>query len=298
MNEKQKQKFIEAGKIAVEVKKYAREIIKPGMLLLEIAEKIESKIIELGGKPAFPTNLAINDEAAHVTPAYNSEDKSHGLLKIDLGVHIQGVVADTALSIDLENSNENKKIIEAAEEALSKAIEKIKSNPKHITLSQIGKIIEDTINSKNLTPIINLSGHSIEEYNLHAGTSIPNTDTGSNKTLASGVYAIEPFATNGNGKVYDGKPSGIYLLQTPKNVRSPLARDVLDYIIEEYDTLPFCQRWIIKKFGTRGLIALNELEKNKIIHHYEQLIESGHGKVAQAEHTILIDGDEVTVTTE
>jgi len=83
------------------------------MPLLEIAEKIENKIIELGGKMAFPTNLSINNIAAHYTPSYDDKSLAHGLLKIDLGVHIDGWIADTAFSMDLEDSEENKKLIQS-----------------------------------------------------------------------------------------------------------------------------------------------------------------------------------------
>ena len=304
LSEKNKEKYIKAGKITTQTKEYARKLIKKDMLLLEIAEKIEEEIIKLGGKPAFPVSLAINDEAAHVTPPYNDERVAHGLIKVDLGVHIDGFTADSAFTINLETGEEdeeNKKLIKASEEALNNAINSIKQNT-NITLNDIGKEIQETIEKNKFTPIINLSGHSIEEYDLHSGVTIPNIENGNNKTLDEGIYAIEPFATNGNGKVYDGRPSGIYQLQNPKNVRSPLAREVLEFIEEEYSTLPFCSRWLIKKFGTKVLIALNELEKSNIIHHYEQLIESGHGKVSQAEHTILIHKNngkrEVIVLTE
>lgn len=90
------EKIMKAGKIASETREYARTIIKKGYLLLEIAEKIESKIIELGAKPAFPVNLSINEIAAHYTPSYDDEKTAQGLIKIDLGVHIDGWIADTA----------------------------------------------------------------------------------------------------------------------------------------------------------------------------------------------------------
>ena len=109
MNEKDRQKILEAGNIAKQVREYAKGIIKKGTPLLEIVEKIEEKIIELKAKPAFPTNLSIDNIAAHYTPAYNDETSSHGLLKIDFGVHIGGFIADTAFSLDLENLEENKK---------------------------------------------------------------------------------------------------------------------------------------------------------------------------------------------
>ncbi len=289
------EKIIQAGKIASEVKKYARSIIKKDMLLLEIADKIEDKIKELGGKPAFPTNLSINEIAAHYTPSYNDETKAHGLLKIDLGVHVDGWVADTAFSMDLEDNEENKKLIETAESARNKAIETIKIG--NFT-GEIGKIVQKEIESKGFSPITNLFGHQIEEYDLHAGLTIPNIDDGSRDLIEEGLYAIEPFTTNGSGRVYDGPDSGIYQLSSDKNVRSPTAREVLYYIVEEQGSLPFCSRWIVKKFGTRALIALRELQNNGNIHQFSTLIEKSKAKVAQAENTVLLTKNKKIVTSE
>ncbi|MCK5149548.1 type II methionyl aminopeptidase [Candidatus Pacearchaeota archaeon] len=290
-----KEKIIKAGKIASEVKEYAKSIIKKDMPLLEIAEKIEAKIIELGGKPAFPTNLSINEIAAHFTPSYNDETLASGLLKIDLGVHVDGWLSDTAFSLDLENNQENQKLIEASEKALENAI---KISKKNISTSEVGKTIQETIESYEFAPIINLSGHSMEEYELHSGITIPNIDDKKQIFLQEGLYAIEPFATFGNGKVHDGKPSGIYMIIDTKNPRSQIAREVLDFVSEEYQTLPFCSRWIIKKLGTKALFGLKQLENNGNLHHFPQLIETSHSKVAQTENTILIEKDNAIVTTE
>jgi methionyl aminopeptidase len=285
--------YIKAGKIASEAVKYAKSIVKKDMSLLEIAEKIEDKIKQLGGKPAFPVNLSINEIAAHATPSFNDTDKAHGLLKVDIGAHIQGCIADTAFSIDLENSAENKKLIESAEKALENAIKEFNLDSQ---LGNVGKIIETTIKNSGFQPIINLSGHSIEKNNVHAGLTVPNYDTKQKIPLEKGVYAIEPFTTNGLGTVRDGKLSGIYHLERPGNVRDQFAREVLQFIQEEYETLPFCSRWIYKKFGSRGLLALKQIEQQKLLHHYPQLIEQGKGKVAQAEHTIILDKNKIITT--
>ena len=149
---------------------------------------------------------------------------------------------------------------------------------------------------KGFSVIINLSGHSMGEYDLHAGITIPNIDTGSVEKLGEGLFAIEPFATNGSGRVKDGRDSGIYALVDSKNVRSPIAREVLDFIAEEYSTLPFCSRWLVKKFGTKALIGLRQLEANGNLHSFAQLVEVNRGKVAQAEHTIFIEKEKVVVT--
>lgn len=302
MNQTEKQKILQAGKIASQVKSYIKPLIKKDISLLEIAEKIESKIIEIGGKPAFPTNLSINEIAAHYTPSYNDEIKAHGLLKIDFGVHVDGFIADTAFSLDLENNEQNKQLIQASEDALKNAIELIKSSKQNTSLNEIGKTIQTTIESFGFSPIINLSGHSMEKYDLHSGITVPNIHDNSKNKVSTGLYAIEPFATNGNGKVKDSKPSGIYMLIDEKTPRSESAREVLQFIIDDYQTLPFCSRWIFKKFQLKGLFALKQLEDNGNLHQFEQLVEkssnAGGTKVSQAENTILITKDEVIVTTE
>jgi len=289
-----KEKILQAGKIASEAREYARGFIKKGMPLVEIANKIEEKIFALGGKPAFPTCLSINEFAAHYIPGYDDETLANGLLKIDMGAHVDGWIADTAFSIDLENTDENKKIIKASEEALESAIKTIKEG---IQLREIGMAVQKTIESHGLSPIVNLFGHGIDRYDLHARVSIPNFDNKKTTEIIKGLYAIEPFATTGNGRVRDGRPSGTYRLISDKNIRSPIAREVLGFIIEEYNTLPFCSRWLVKKFGTKALIGLKQLEVNGNLQDYAVLIESSNGKVAQTEHTILVESTGIIVTT-
>lgn len=289
-----KEKILKAGKIASEVREHARSFIKKGMLLIDIANKIEEKMFELGGKPAFPTCLSVDELAAHGTPSYDDKRIAEGILKVDMGVHVDGWISDTAFSIDLENSGENKKIIEASEKALENVIKNIKAG---IKTRELGKIVDETIESYGLNPIINLFGHKVDHYELHSNISIPNFDNGDETEIPEGLYAVEPFATSGSGKIHDGKPSGIYMMISDRNIRSPIAREVLEFIIEEYQTLPFCSRWIVKKFGTRGLFGLRQLEENGNLHNYAELIENSKGKVAQTEHTILVEKDKITVTT-
>ena len=289
-----KEKILKAGKIVSETKKYAKEIVRKDVPLLEIADKIEAKIIKLGAKPAFPVNLSINEVAAHYTPAHDDKTLAHGLLKVDFGAHIDGWIADTALSIDIENNEENKKLIQSAEKALENA-EKIID--KDVLLNKIGSVIQKTIEEYGFSPIVNLSGHSIGKYELHSGITVPNIDNNQDLSLPPGLYAVEPFSTTGNGKVYDGPDSGIYELVNERNVRSPIARELLDFIREEYKTLPFCSRWLVKKFGTKALFGIKQLENNGNLHQFSQLIESSKNKVAQAENTILIEDKGKIITT-
>jgi len=293
MNKQEIENYRKAGKIAKEAVKFAREIIKKDSNLLEIAEKIEKKIEELGGKCAFPVNLSINEIAAHYTPSSNDEKKAEGLLKIDIGIHIQGYIADTAFSLDLENLEENKKLIEACELALQEAI---KTAKKDVRISEIGKSIHKKITEAGFSPIRNLSGHQLGNYLIHAGLTIPNYDNNNPVKLEEGAYAIEPFATTGEGVVRDGAKSGIYRLEERKAIRDNLAREILNFIEKEYKTLPFCERWIVKKFSSRALMSLRLMEQAGIISQYPQLVEKSGKKVSQAEHTILVS-DKIEVTT-
>lgn len=289
-----REKILQAGKITAEAREYARGFIKKDMLLVEIADKIEEKMFKLNARPAFPTCLSINEFAAHYIPSYDDTTTARGILKIDMGAHIDGWIADTAFSIDLDDSEENKKIIKASEDALESAIKTIKVG---VQLREIGKAINNAIQGHGLNPIVNLSGHSVKQYELHAGISIPNYDNKATTEITKGLYAIEPFATSGNGRVRDGRPSETYRLINEKNIRSPTARKMLGFIIEEYQTLPFCSRWLVKKFGTIALIGLKQLEENGNLHRYPVLMESSNAKVAQTEHTILVEDDKITVTT-
>lgn len=293
MNQKELQSYKQAGQIAKQVVAYAKELIKPGMPLLEIAQKIEAKTQELGGQLAFPINLSINEIAAHYSPYINDKTKAQGLLKVDIGIHMNGFVADTAFSLDLTPNNKYKELIQASQEALDKALSILEKNP---TLNEIGKTIQETIEQKGFSPIINLSGHSLAQYKLHAGITIPNYANNNNNKLEQGVYAIEPFATAGQGRVYEGPPSNIYNIINPKKPRSPTARKIFNYAWEKHKTLPFSLREIQKKFGAMSRIALKEIEQADIIHNFPQLIEKSHQPVSQAEHTVIMN-DEIIITT-
>ena len=286
-------KMKKAGEIHKKVMDFVREIVKPGERLLKIAEKIDAKVLELDGKLAFPVNLSINEVAAHSTPAWNDETLAKGLLKVDVGVHVDGFVADGAFSVDLEGNDENKRLIEAAQEGLKAALSMVKEGA---VLREVGSAVDKAIRQfEGFVPIHNLSGHQIRQYDLHAGLNIPNYDNGSEIEIGEGQYAIEPFATNGHGRVKDGKPSGIYKVEQITQPRDNFAREVLGFIVDEYQTLPFCARAIHKKFGVRGLLALKQMENAGILHQYNQLVETAKGKVAQAECTVVLNKGEVHV---
>ncbi len=297
-NDEEIKKLLEAGRIARIVREEAARTAKPGMKLLELAEFIEGRIRELGGEPAFPANLSINEVAAHYTPAINDElvIPDDAVLKIDLGVHVDGYIADTAVTVSFNPLYEG--LLEASRKALENALETVKPG---IRVSEVGKVIEDTIKSMGYKPIKNLTGHSIGRWLIHSGKSIPNYhDRLARWRLEEGVYAIEPFATDGAGFVSEGNIVTIYSL-LPLHKGRYTRKELIVYkkIWSERRTLPFTERWYRDLFETvEGLRNTLKLMMNhRLVHGYPILIERGRGMVAQFEHTFIIHNGEVIVTT-
>ncbi len=287
-SEEEIEKILEAGRIAKEAREYAYKLCKEIDDGLELAIKIEEFILKRA-KMAFPVNISIGNVAAHFSPL--KPVQLEGPVKIDFGANVDGYLSDTAFTYDF-SGGKYENLIEAAKKALERVEETIKPG---IAISELGRVIENTIRSYGFRPIKNLTGHSIERYNLHAGLFVPNYDNGSNQKINNVLVAIEPFATDGNGFVKNGPPSNILIVVQPKRVRDMFARKVLSFILEEYKTLPFSRRWIIEEFGEKGNFALDYLLRQGVLYEYPQLVE--RGMVSQFEHTFLVLDDKVIVTT-
>jgi methionyl aminopeptidase len=289
--------FRQAGKIASKIREESKSLIMVGESILDIAETIEKLIGEEGARPAFPVNISINDITAHYTPDIESTDSldENDLVKVDLGIALNGAISDTAYSIDL--SGKNDKIVKAAEEALENAIKMIKPE---VGVGEVGGTIEETIKGYGLLPISNLSGHMIKSNELHAGVEIPNIKTNDPyRFKENDIFAVEPFATNGNGYVEDLDEVGIFSIYAPSKVRMRQSRKIVEHVLRNYGMLPFAERWIRKEFKSKLLVsaALKELLQNHFIRGYPVLREVSRGLVAQAEHTIMVTADGCEVLT-
>lgn len=275
------ERYRRAGKILAEVRGAAVKKVGVGESMLEAANFIENLIREKGANPAFPCNISRNDEAAHATPIINDKSvfKQGDLVKLDIGVHIDGYIADTAITVDL---GDNRELVRAAEEGLASAITTLRAG---VSTSEIGEAIGKAISEFGFRPVVNLTGHGLRQYIQHASPQIPNRRIERGVILeANDVVAIEPFATSGAGKVVEGTLVEIYSFIAAKPVRLPHARQLLKEI-EHYKTLPFAKRWLSTP---RLELALRQLEAAGAIRSYPVLREETGGMVSQAEHTVII----------
>lgn len=287
-----------AGKIAAEALYYGVTLLKPGVRFLDVATAIETRIKDNHAGIAFPVNIARNTLAAHYSPRHDDTltFKKGDVVKLDVGAHVNGYIADTAITIELE-THVYDAMIKASSDALEKAIGVLHTG---ISLSEVGETIESTIIPYGYKPIDNLMGHGLDRFELHSGLSIPNVRGFGSKTKPKedDVLAIEPFVTNGAGHVISAEGSNIYLCNNSlkaKFIRDSKTKILFEKMINTFKTLPFAERWCVDLFPDGGGLALKKLSFLGLVKHYPQLVEAKGGMVTQKEHTVIVreDGCEI-----
>ncbi|OED29823.1 M24 family metallopeptidase [Methanosphaera sp. WGK6] len=322
-------KYREAGKIASKVRNEAAKKATAGMKVVDLVDWIESEIKSTGAGLSFPCNISINQIAAHYTAVPNDDTLlcNGDIVKIDLGAEVDGYISDTAVTVIIEGDNadpydedgkplnmpgrlddgnpvvtddeleERYNILDASATALENVISIVKDG---VTLNDIGKEVETTMQDMGYNPITNLAGHSLEQYNLHAGLSIPNYPDGNTTQLKEGDHvAIEPFATNGAGIVSDLPQYAIYSYIKSKPQRQPLSNQLLKNIRNNYSQFNFAGRHLLNdKFDERKLNrALRPLISSGCVYPFAVLKDKNDGMVAQTEHTIIVEKEGCEVTT-
>ena len=300
--------YIKAGKIVSKIRADASEMIKDGCLVFDLVDYVEGEILRQDAGIAFPCNVSINEIAAHYTSPANDKTviRAGDMVKLDLGAEVNGCIADSAVTViaggditdrfSQDEINLHEEILEASAAGLEAAISTVRAG---VEVSKIGAAVHEAIAEYNLSPVFNLTGHSLEQYNLHAGISIPNYDNHDPYTLEEGqAIAIEPFATNGIGYVNDAPGHYIFSYMENKPFRMKSTQKVLHHIQNNYKYLPFSGRWITDKFGERrGNIALKQLSEAMALYPYAPLREKQNCFVSQKEHTVIVEKEGCIVTT-
>ncbi|MBN1432746.1 MAG: type II methionyl aminopeptidase [Methanomicrobiaceae archaeon] len=285
------EKYLEAGRIARECRDSAAERVKEGEKILDVVVDSEEKIVSMGGGIAFPLNISLNEAAAHDTASPGDERvfKSGDVVKVDLGVHIDGYIADTAVTIDL---GRNDLLVGASRAALNAAIGAVRPG---VRTGEIGAMIQAEIESRGYRPVANLTGHGLGRYLLHGIPTIPNVGMQGGTELEEGmVFAIEPFASTGTGMVSDSSRTEIYSQISGRQIRLPSARKLMKKVAER-NNLPFSRHWYYEE---KCDLALSQLMKQNIIRGYPVLHDVPGSLVSQAEHTMVVTADGCIVTTD
>ncbi|UCE09068.1 MAG: type II methionyl aminopeptidase [Candidatus Thorarchaeota archaeon] len=286
---------VKAGKIAAKVLGEMKTEIKPEVKIYRLCVLAEKKILKYGGQPAFPTGVSINHVTAHYTsPAGDrSTVPDWGLVKLDVGVHIDGYIADTALTVDIDGSLEG--LVAATNDALQEAI--IMMNPG-TSLSDVGKKIEDVIGAYGVRSIKDICGHDLKRFKLHGEKKVPNGKMRNAGLVEVGeTYAIEPYASSGRS-VVDSK--NVYVFSnTGKDVEFEGVEEKLRiYLREKYGPFPFALRWIRAKEDLDIVQPFRELLKHKAVRGHPVIVEKSGRPVAHSEHTVFISEEGPIVLTQ
>ncbi len=285
--------WTKAGKIAAKALAHGKSLIKPGVQVKEVLDKIEAFIAQHGGKPAFPAQISLNHVAAHNCPTLDDETiLEDQVIKLDCGVHIDGYVADNALTVDL--SGKYGDLVKASREALNNVLKIIRPG---LALGEIGKTIQETITSYGFSPIRNLSGHGVGQFIVHTVPTLPNFANNDTHVLEEGMaVACEPFASTGAGIVKESGKVGVFALIKDTGIRDPITRAVLAEI-KTYGGLPFAKRWLEQKFTIpKTNFAFLQLKRNECLRSYPPLVDQANGIVSQAEHTIIVREKPIVIT--
>jgi len=290
MNDEILEKYIAAGKLAATILKESALEIRVGRSYLELVESVEARVKNEGADLAFPLNVSLNEDAAHDTASTGDERifAKGDVVKLDLGVQIDGYIADTATTVDLGN---NELLLEASREALEAAIKLVRPG---VTTGELGAAVEKEILSRGYRPIANLTGHGLDQYVAHTDPTIPNISIHGGTVLEEGMaIAIEPFATTGSGRVGEKTRVEIYSQIAEKPVRIPSARAVMEQI-SPLRGLPFSRRSLNDK---KKDLALLGLARSRIVHGYPVLSDIPGSLVSQHEHTLIVTAEGCIVTT-
>jgi len=283
-----------AGIIAATALAFGRELVVLGAKAVDICNAVDAKIIELGAKPAFPTQISIGAIAAHFCPESDDETvMPKSVISLDCGAEVNGAIGDNAVSVDL--TGEHDELIQASRDALAAAIDFIKPG---VTTGEIGEVIETAIKARGFNPVANLSGHGLDYHTIHTKPTIPNYANGSDFIITEGiVFAIEPFASTGSGRVIEAGEATIFSQLATKPVRTPGDRLVQD-AISKFEGMPFTTRNLTKTIPAfKVKMALKNLQRLHALHPHPPLVDSGKGMVSQAEHSVIVTADGCEILT-
>lgn len=287
-----------SGKITREVRLWVKQMVKPEMSYLEIAEAVEREILSRGGNLPFPCGIGVNYVTAHYAPPLGDQAviDENDVVKVDFGVHFDGYLTDTAVTVTF--NPEYEPLLDATERALAAAVATVKEG---VRAGEVGRSINNQATKFGFRVIENLTGHSVDRYVVHAGKSIPNLYMPNLQVLKKGeVFAIEPFLTpkDASGYVVDGPARTIFSIVARKHVGIRELDAFVSRVWDERKTLPFTPRWYASDYnGGRLSMVLKELVRRKLVREYPTLVEASNKPVAQFEHTMVLDDDGLVVLT-
>ncbi len=197
-----------AGELVYETLQLVAEHLEVGVTMLELDRIADEHIASKGGIPTskgykgFPAALCIspNSMVVHGIPdEYRAQESD--LISVDLGVTLDGLVADSAVTLPVgEISAVAQRLLAVCQDALAAGIEQAQVG-NH--LSDISHAVQVVVEEAGFAVVRSLVGHGVGR-SYHEDPQIPNFGPpGRGPVLQEGMtLAIEPMITAGRPEVY------------------------------------------------------------------------------------------------
>lgn len=267
----------------------------------EVAKVYAKKKLEKG--IAFPTCISVNEIAGHFSPLKSEPVtlKDGDLVKIDLGVHIDGFIALAAHTIVISASPvEGRKadVILAAYNALQAALRTIKTgNTNYDVTDVIGQVAE----SYKCQPVEGVLSHELKKHLIDGNTTIINKATFDQKVeehefQLNQVFALDVFVSTGEGKTKETEYRTTVFkraIERTYTLKLKASRAFFAEAVDKYPTMNFTLRAF--KDETNAKLGISEAYKHDLFHAYPVLTEKQGEYVAQFKYTIAILKNSVAV---
>ena len=285
-----------AGRVAGDVRDAGARLIVAGARVRDVCVAVEEDIARRGAGCAFPVQSSRNDVAAHYCPAPTEETRyaEGDLAKLDIGVHVDGWVVDTALTVNVGDVPARRRFVEAARAALEAAIAAVAPERE---IRRVSEAIESAALRFGLRAVRSLCGHGVGRWQVHGPPPIPNVpELADGRLRAGSVVAIEPFVTDGLGVVAEHGEPQVFRLDPAREPAEGPDPEALA-AVRAFRGLPFARRQLSAYAGPRLEGLLRWLREDGRLMSYAPLRETTGHAVAQAEHTVYVGPAGVEVLT-
>ncbi|MDP2838029.1 MAG: type I methionyl aminopeptidase [Candidatus Moranbacteria bacterium] len=174
----------ESGKRLALVLEEVMAAVRPGMTTLEVDVLSEKLIRAAGGIPIFkgynagsgrpfPASLCVslNNEVVHGIPREERVIKEGDLLKLDIGMRLEGMVSDMARTMAIGNiSAEAQKLLDVTQESLVRGIAAMRPG---VLVSAYARAVQDFVQANGFSVVRDLVGHGVG-HELHEDPQVPN----------------------------------------------------------------------------------------------------------------------------
>uniref|UniRef100_A0A4W3HRQ3 Proliferation-associated 2G4 n=1 Tax=Callorhinchus milii TaxID=7868 RepID=A0A4W3HRQ3_CALMI len=246
---------------------------------------------------AFPTCVSVNNCVCHYSPLKSDPDyilKDEDLVKVDLGVHVDGFIANVAHSfIDKPLTGRKADVIKAAHLCAEAALRLVKPGNQN---TQVTEAWNKIAQSFKCTPIEGMLSHQLKQHVIDGEKTIIQNPTDQQKKdhekaefEVHEVYAIDVLISTGEGKAKDAGQRTTVYKRDPTiqyGLKMKTSRAFFSEVERRFDAMPYTLRaFEDEKKARMGVV---ECAKHKLLQPFNVLYEKEGEFVAQFKFTVLL----------